>query len=60
MNRAQNTVNPERIKRVEDGVYQVLSSKGDRAYMVTDDSCECAGFRYRKTCSHQKAVKNLE
>ena len=52
-------VDPARIKQFAKGKYQVLSSSGKTSYVVTTDSCECLGFRFRKTCSHIKAVNEL-
>ena len=42
-------------------VYKVLSSKGDKEYLVQMDSsgsmvCECPGYQFRKSCRHIKTV----
>lgn len=37
-----------------DGTYQILSSKGNKWYIIDaiNRNCECKGFGYRGTCRH--------
>lgn len=39
-----------------DGTYKVLSSDGKKYYTVTSTSCNCTGFRFRRTCKHVQMV----
>lgn len=37
----------------KDGTLNCLSGSGSN-YIITPDSCECAGFKFRRSCSHYK------
>jgi hypothetical protein len=49
-------------KLTEVVTYEVLSSKGDKTYTVTDHggtwTCTCAGFGWRRKCKHIEQAKN--
>ena len=51
---------PNTAKKVEDGKYSVVAGSSDREYIVTVKgakiSCNCKGYRFRRTCSHVKEV----
>ncbi len=60
-----------RIARIGDGLYQARSSSDPgKSYMVTDDSCDCPGFKnfyklhhgkgLKANCSHLEAVRIFE
>ena len=56
------------VTKIEDGLYQVKSSSDPKnSYMVTEDSCDCLGFKnfykfhhgkgLKANCSHLEAVR---
>lgn len=56
------------VAKIEDGLYQVKSSTDlTKSYMVTEDSCDCLGFKnfykfhhgkgLKANCSHLEAVR---
>lgn len=49
------------IIEIGNGLYHVLSSKGDKWYEVNviDGNCECKGFGYRGECRHLRECKKL-
>lgn len=56
---APKTVTANSVKRA-DGVYEIVAGSSEIAYNVTIKkgaaSCNCKGFRFRRTCSHVKEV----
>ena len=65
---AKKLVENEGVIKIEDGLYQVKSSSDPtNSYMVTEDSCECLGFKnfykfhhgkgLKANCSHLEAVR---
>lgn len=40
----------------KDGTYNCLSDSGSN-YRITENTCNCLGFQYRKTCRHFKEAK---
>lgn len=60
--KAAKLVNSGSVAAVADGLYQVRGSKKGTSYMVdmSDGSCECLGFRFRKDCAHIKAARMFE
>ena len=46
-----------------DKEYKVMSSKGDKEYVVKSDStgslsCECPGYGFRRSCRHIKEIQS--
>ena len=56
---APKTVTASAVKRA-DGVYEIVAGSSEIAYNVSikagTASCNCKGFRFRRTCSHVKEV----
>lgn len=66
--KAKKLVQEGNVIKIEDGLYQVRSSSDpNKSYMVTDDSCDCLGFKnfykfhhgkgLKANCSHLEAVR---
>lgn len=66
--KAQKLVDDGNVVQIEDGLFQVRSSSDPaKSYMVTNDSCDCLGFKnfykfhhgkgMKATCSHLEAVR---
>lgn len=66
--KAKKLVQEGNVTKIEDGLYQVRSSSDpNKSYMVTDDSCDCLGFKnfykfhhgkgLKANCSHLEAVR---
>ena len=50
------------LPKIENKVWKVLSSKGDKHYEVKMDatgslSCTCKGYGFRRTCRHIEQIK---
>ena len=54
------TVKTARAVKTGDGVYEIVAGSSEIAYNVTIKngaaSCNCKGYRFRRTCSHVKEV----
>ncbi len=68
LRKAKKLVEEGNIMKIEDDLYQVLSSSDpEKSYMVTLDSCDCLGFKnfykfhhgkgIKANCSHLEAVR---
>ena len=66
--KAKKLVENEGVIKIEEGLYQVKSSSDPtNSYVVTEDSCECLGFKnfykfhhgkgLKANCSHLEAVR---
>ena len=66
--KAKKLVEKGGVIKIEEGVFQVKSSSDpDKSYMVTEDTCDCLGFRnyykfhhgkgLKANCSHLEAVR---
>ncbi len=66
--KAKKLVNEDCVFRIEDNLFQVKSSSDPtKSYFVTQDSCECLGFKnfykfhhgkgMKANCSHLEAVR---
>jgi len=66
--KAKKLVENGGVINIEDGLYQVKSSTNPtNSYIVTEDSCDCLGFKnfykfhhgkgLKVNCSHLKAVR---
>ena len=66
--KAKKLVENKGVTKIEEGLYQVKSSTDPKnSYMVTEDSCECFGFKnfykfhhgkgLKANCSHLEAVR---
>jgi len=66
--KAKKLVEAEGVVKVEEDLYQVKSSSDpSKSYMVTNDSCDCLGFKnfykfhhgkgLKANCSHLEAVR---
>jgi len=66
--KAKKLVEKGGVIKIEEGVFQVKSSsEPDKSYMVTEDTCDCLGFRnyykfhhgkgLKANCSHLEAVR---
>ena len=66
--KAKKLVNEDCVVRIEDNLFQVKSSSDPtKSYFVTQDSCECLGFKnfykfhhgkgLKANCSHLEAVR---
>jgi len=47
-----------RFTECDDGSY-ICSSESGNDYIVTDKSCSCKGFQFRRTCKHFKEVEKI-
>jgi len=66
--KAKKLVENGGVAKIEDNLYQVKSSTDlTKSYMVTEDSCDCLGFKnfykfhhgkgLKANCSHLEAVR---
>ncbi len=66
--KAKKLVEKGGVIKIEEGVFQVKSSSDpDKSYMVTEDTCDCMGFKnyykfhhgngLKANCSHLEAVR---
>lgn len=66
--KAKKLVEKDGVIKIEDGLFQVKSSSDpDKSYMVTEDACDCQGFKnyykfhhgngLKANCSHLEAVR---
>ena len=66
--KAEKLVNQDCVVRIEDNLFQVKSSSDPtKSYFVTQDTCECLGFKnfykfhhgkgLKANCSHLEAVR---
>jgi len=66
--KAEKLVNQDCVVRIEDNLFQVKSSSDPtKSYFVTQDTCECLGFKnfykfhhgkgMKANCSHLEAVR---
>ena len=66
--KAKKLVNEDCVFRIEDNLFQVKSSSDPtKSYFVTQDSCECLGFKnfykfhhgkgLKANCSHLEAIR---
>ena len=66
--KAKKLVENGGVTKIEDNLYQVKSSTDlTKSYMVTEDSCDCLGFKnfykfhhgkgLKANCSHLEAVR---
>ena len=66
--KAKKLVENGGVTKIEEGLYQVKSSSDPtNSYMVTEDSCDCLGFKnfykfhhgkgLKANCSHLEAVR---
>jgi len=66
--KAKKLVETGGVIKMEEGLYQVKSSSDPtKSYMVTEDSCDCLGFKnfykfhhgkgLKANCSHLEAVR---
>ena len=66
--KAKKLVNEDCVVRIEDNLFQVKSSSDPtKSYFVTQDSCECLGFKnfykfhhgkgLKANCSHLEAIR---
>ena len=66
--KAKKLVENGGVAKIEDNLYQVKSSTDPtKSYMVTEDSCDCLGFKnfykfhhgkgLKANCSHLEAVR---
>ncbi len=66
--KAEKLVNEDCVVRIEDNLFQVKSSSDPtKSYFVTQDSCECLGFKnfykfhhgkgLKANCSHLEAIR---
>jgi len=66
--KAKKLVENGGVAKIEDNLYQVKSSTDlSKSYMVTEDSCDCLGFKnfykfhhgkgLKANCSHLEAVR---
>jgi len=66
--KAKKLVEKGGVIKIEEGLFQVKSSSDpDKSYMVTEDTCDCQGFKnyykfhhgngLKANCSHLEAVR---
>ena len=66
--KAEKLVNQDCVVRIEDNLFQVKSSSDPtKSYFVTQDTCECLGFKnfykfhhgkgLKANCSHIEAIR---
>lgn len=66
--KAKKLVENDGVTKIDDSLYQVRSSSDSaKSYMVTEDSCDCNGFKnfykfhhgkgLKANCSHLEAVR---
>jgi len=66
--KAKKLVEKGGVIKIEEGVFQVKSSTDpEKSYMVTEDTCDCMGFKnyykfhhgngLKANCSHLEAVR---
>jgi len=66
--KAKKLVENGGVIKIEEGVFQVKSSSDpEKSYMVTEDTCDCMGFKnyykfhhgngLKANCSHLEAVR---
>ena len=66
--KAKKLVEKDGVIKIEEGLFQVKSSSDpDKSYMVTEDTCDCQGFKnyykfhhgngLKANCSHLEAVR---
>jgi len=66
--KAKKLVEKGGVIKIEEGMFQVKSSSDpDKSYMVTEDTCDCMGFKnyykfhhgngLKANCSHLEAVR---
>jgi len=66
--KAKKLVEGDGVVKIDDDLYQVKSSSDPtKSYMVTEDSCDCLGFKnfykfhhgkgLKANCSHLEAVR---
>lgn len=58
--KAQNLIDTKSIMQIDDDTYQVKSSTPEKSYIISDEICECVGFKFRGECSHVIAVQMLQ
>ena len=58
--KAQNLIDTKCIIQIDDDIYQVKSSTPGKSYIISDEICECLGFKFRGKCSHVIAVQMLQ
>jgi len=66
--KAKKLVEKGGVIKIEEGLFQVKSSSDpDKSYMITEDTCDCMGFKnyykfhhgngLKANCSHLEAVR---
>jgi len=66
--KAKKLVENDGVSKIDKGIYQVKSSSDpEKSYFVTEDSCDCLGFKnfykfhhgkgLKANCSHLEAVR---
>ena len=58
--KAQNLIDTKCIIQIDDDTYHVKSSTPGKSYIISDEICECLGFKFRGECSHVIAVQMLQ
>ena len=58
--KAQNLIDTQSIMQIDNDMYQVKSSTPGKSYIISDETCECVGFKFRGECSHVIAVQMLQ
>ena len=60
--KAKHIVDTHGLQKLDDSTWLVRSSTSPEStsYMVSNYTCECKGYRYRRTCSHIEAVRMYE
>ncbi len=58
--KARNLIDTQSIQQIDDDIYQVKASAPGKSYIISDEICECVGFKFRGECSHVIAVQMLQ
>lgn len=58
--KAQNLVDTCSIVQIDPDTYQVKSSTRGKSYIIESNVCSCAGFRFRRDCSHVRAANIMQ